>query len=99
MTDAIALDPSNALAHNNLAIDLLMKGGDLGEAEKEIREAIKIAPQDAIYHWTYGGILEAKNDIPGAIDAIEEYIRRGDPDNDGEQRLAKLRAKLETSTQ
>jgi Tfp pilus assembly protein PilF len=39
---AIELDPSNALAHNNLA-NLLMKGGDLGEAEKEIREAIRIA--------------------------------------------------------
>jgi hypothetical protein len=35
-----------------------------------------------------------KNDIPGAIEATEKYIQAGDPDNDGEERLARLRAKL-----
>jgi hypothetical protein len=29
--------------------------------------------------------------------ALEEYIRLGNPFNDGEQRLAKLRKKLETT--
>ena len=44
-----------------------------------------------------GECLETKNDIPGAIEAIKEYIRRGDPDNDGEQRLKELSAKLKTT--
>ena len=91
-----------------------MRRGDLGEAEKEIREAIKIAPESelGLYHWTYGEILEEKNDIPGAIKETEESIRlyREVPQFDGndeteddfeenKQRLKKLRAKLETSTQ
>ena len=95
---AIELDPSGGAYHNNLA-DLLMKGGDLGEAEKEILKAIKIDPQVALSHMTYGEILEKKNDIPGAIKETEEFVRLGGHGrNDGKLRLADLR-KLETSTQ
>ena len=90
---AIELDPSYAALHNNLA-DCLMNRGDLGGAETSVRIAIEIDPNEAIAHFTLGEILEKKNDIPGAIDAIKEYIRRGDPDNDGEQQLATLREKL-----
>ena len=65
-----------------------------GEAEKEIREAIKITPQFAGYHWTYGEILEAKNDIPGAIKLVEEYKNLGGDATKATKRLARLRAKL-----
>ena len=94
---AIGLDPSGGDYHNNLAF-FLMERGDLGQAEKEICEAIKIAPQVAVYHFTYGAILEAKNDIPGAVKLMEEFIRLGgDPRVNGKERLAALRAKLETT--
>ena len=36
----------------------------------------------------------AQEGVDGAIEFTEKYIQAGDPDNDGEQRLARLRAKL-----
>ena len=45
-------------------------------------------------YYGLGNISEKRNDIPGAIKFTEEYIRRGDPDDDGEERLATLRRKL-----
>ena len=72
-----------------------MERGDLGEAEKEIREAIKTNSQDALSHGMLGEILEKKNDIAGAVKQMEECVRLGDvPGNRGKARLATLRAKL-----
>ena len=68
---------------------------DYDGAERHHRKAIELNPKDAYTCWHLSKLLEnQKNDIPGAIKAVEEYIRRGDPDNDGEERLGKLRAKL-----
>ena len=68
---------------------------DYDGAEKMYRKAIELDPRNAYPCWYLSTLLEDhKNDIPGAIEATEEYIRRGDPDNDGEERLEKLRAKL-----
>ena len=58
----------------------------------------ELDPEHAMAYWNLSGLLKRKHDIPGAIEAMEEYIRRGNPDNDGEQRLAYLRRKLEAST-
>ena len=84
-----------------------MRRGDLDEAEKTICKAIEIAPKFALAHWTYGEILENKNDIRGAIKETEESNRLYDEfpqiddddetDEEDEQRLPKLRAKLETT--
>ena len=91
------IDGVMRVAHNDLA-DLFMIQGDLDVAEEVVRRAIVINPEpgseEAVAFFTLSKILEKKNDIPGAIDAIKEYIRRGDPDNDGEQQLATLREKL-----
>ena len=89
----IALDPKHAYAHNNLA-DSLMYLGDLREAEMIIRKAIEMDRKSPTEYYTFSEILEKQNDIPGAIEFTEKYIDAGDPDNDGEQRLEKLRAKL-----
>jgi len=91
-TRCIALDPKHALAHGNLGALLKDVRKDYDGAEKMYRKAIELNPKFAYACWNLSDLLEKKNDIPGAIKAVEEYIRRGNPDNDGEQRLAKLRA-------
>ena len=94
----IALDPNHAEAHNNLGDVLKKVRKDYAGAELHYRKAIELDPEWANACWNLSGLLKRKNDIPGAIEAMEEYIRRGNPDNDGEQRLAYLRRKLEAST-
>ena len=94
-TRCIALDPKHAAAHGNLGNVLKDVRKDYDGAEKMYRKAIELNPKHAVACWNLSRLLEnQKNDIPGAIKAVEEYIRRGDPDNDGEERLEKLRAKL-----
>ena len=94
----IALDPTNAAAHNNLG-NVLNDMKDYDGAERHYRKAIELDPKDTEAHWNLSNLLEKqRDDILGAIKAVEEYIRRGNPDNDGEQRLARLRSQLEGST-
>ena len=72
---------------------------DYDRAEELYRKAIALDPKQTNACWNLSAILERqRNDIPGAIKAVEEYIRRGNPENDGEQDLARLRRKLERST-
>ena len=71
---------------------------DYDGAERMYRKAIALNPKDANTSWNLSTLLEdQRKDIPGAIEAVEEYIRRGTPDNDGKERLATLRAKHETT--
>ena len=59
------------------------------------RKAIEFDPKIPNPYWNLSLLLEnQKNDIPGAIEFTEKYIQAGNPGNDGEQRLKKLRAKL-----
>ena len=90
------VDPSCAEAYNSLGTLLNDVREDYDGAEEMYRKAIELDPNvgEGRIWWGLSECLEKKNDIPGAIEAIEEYIRRGDPDNDGEARLAKLREKL-----
>ena len=66
---------------------------DFDEAEAKYRKAIERAPKKAGLHWNLSLLLEKRGDVKGAIRETQEYIRKGDPDNDGEARLQKLRAK------
>jgi tetratricopeptide (TPR) repeat protein len=98
-TRCIALDPKHAAAHHNLGTLLNDVRKDYDGAKKMYRKAIELDPKITPPLWNLSLILEnQKNDLPGAIEAMEEYIRRGNPDNDGEQRLATLRRKLEART-
>ena len=98
-TRCIALDPKHVVAHCNLGNVLKNVRKDYDGAEKMYRKAIDLDSKKTDACWNLSFILEdQKNDIPGAIKAVEEYIRRGNPDNDGEQRLARLRSQLEGST-
>jgi Tfp pilus assembly protein PilF len=95
----IALDPMHAAAHNNLGSVLDVVRKDYDRAEELYRKAIALDPKQTNACWNLSAILERqRSDIPGAIKAVEEYIRRGNPENDGEQDLARLRRKLERST-
>jgi len=97
-TRCIALDPKNAMAHNNLASVLMNVRKDDAGAERHYRKAIELNPKQTHACWNLSDLLEdERNDIRGAIEAIEEYIRRGNPGNDGHQRLRFLQRKLEAS--
>ena len=61
------------------------------------RKAIELDPKQTYARWNLATILDQqKNDIPGAVKQMEEYVRLGGTPgcSDGEQRLARLRAKL-----
>ena len=86
-------------AHSSLGSVLADMRKDYDGAETHYRKAIELDPKWTNACWNLSRLLERqRNDIPGAIEAMEEYIRRGNPDNDGEQELARLRRKLEGST-
>ena len=98
-TRCIALDQSHVEAHSSLGSVLADVRKDYDGAETHYRKAIELDPKWTNACWNLSRLLERqRNDIPGAIEAMEEYIRRGNPDNDGEQELARLRRKLEGST-
>ena len=94
----LALDPNHTDAHNNLASVLMNVRKDDAGAERHYRKAIELNPKQTHACWNLSDLLEdERNDIRGAIEAIEEYIRRGNPGNDGHQRLRFLQRKLEAS--
>ena len=83
------------MPHYNLG--LLLKGnGDKVNAEASYRRALEIDPNHTDAHWNLSTLLESKGDVKGAIASTEGYIAAGNPDNDGEQRLERLKKKLET---
>ena len=89
---AIEFDPKHASAHVNLGV-LLKKREDYDEAEAMYRKAIELEPERVNAHWNLSILLETRGDVEGAIRETREYIRKGDPENDGEARVKKLLAK------
>jgi len=97
---AIELDPKHAPAHNNLGKLLHDVRKAYDGAEKMYRKAIEHNPKYPNPYWDLSQILEKqKNDIPGAVKLMQEFVRLGGIPgwNDGKERLAQLRAKLETT--
>lgn len=74
--------------------DLLGTTPGLNDApsEGEAREAIKENPKNAQAHLDLADALQAENDIPGAIGALEKYVELEPNDPDGLQKLAGLYA-------
>ena len=94
---SIELDPrsgARSQTYVHLGSLLEVKRRDTIGAEQMYRKALELIPRVAKLHFILGTVMEKNGNIPGAIKAVEEYIRLGNPDNDGEQRLATLRAKL-----
>merc|ERR1712167_263403 len=94
---AIELDPNGAEVHYSLGV-VLHERKDYDGAEKMYQKAIDLDPSYVAPLWNLSLILKnQKNDIPGAIKLMEEYVNLGGNSfSNGKQRLAKLRAKLET---
>ena len=82
------------MAHYTLGTLLMDHKKDIDGAEQQSRLAIKLDRNHALAHWNLSTLLEKRGDLRGAIDAVKGYIAAGNPDNDGEQRLAGLESKI-----
>jgi tetratricopeptide (TPR) repeat protein len=71
---AVAVQPGNAAAWNNLGVTLLQKG-DTDAAIAAFREAIRLDPADPKAHYHYGVILLRMGDLAGATAAFRQAIR------------------------
>ena len=71
-------------------------GKDYDGAARHYRKSLELDPKLTAARWNLSLILEEqKNDIPGAVKLMEEYVNLGGNSfSDGKDRLAKLRAKL-----
>ena len=65
--------PGSAMAHNNLA-DVLRRQDRLGEAEAEIKEALRLDPQNLAAHVNAGLFREARGDIKAGIDYLRAAV-------------------------
>ena len=64
----------SAWPHLNMAITLKFLGRN-EEAEKELREAVRLNPEMAQAHYQLGTVLEAEDHTDAAITALQEAIR------------------------
>lgn len=67
----VAQRPDNGRAHLHLAIDLLASQ-QLAEAERHLREAVRLTPEDATAHLDLGLARYSGGDVPGAIAQLEQ---------------------------
>jgi len=91
---AIAIDPKHAAAYRSLGTLLVNVRKDYSGAEAAYRTAITLDPKHATVHMNLSYVLQNQGSLTGAIDATHDYIRAGNPHNDGEQRLVRLQAQL-----
>ena len=89
----LELNPNHAGAHCGLGNYLHRVCKDDARAEEHLQTAIRLDPNIAPAHFGLAGVLEKRGDLDGAMHEMREYIRKGDPDRDGEAHLAELRAK------
>lgn len=94
-TRCIALDPTHVEAHCSLGNVLICVRRDYANAKRMYRKTIDLDPTNATAHWALSRILQRKDDFPGAVKLMEEFVRLGGfPGSDGKRRLAMLRRNL-----
>lgn len=71
---ALAVDPENNIAHNNLGV-FLRSSGRAGEGEKHLREAIRIDPTHAEARFNLGNALFEGERFEEAVAQYREAIR------------------------
>ena len=84
---ALEVDPNHKGALNNLGGILICK--DVNGAERMYRKVIELDPKYTNSIWGLSTCREKLNDIPGAIEFMEQYLSLGGS-LDGESRLATL---------
>jgi len=72
--EAIALDPTFTLPHNNLGILLAMQGKN-EEAAKHFAQALRADPRDAATHYNLGALLAKTGRTAEATAHFEEALR------------------------
>ncbi len=90
VVQALALDPSNAMAHQRLGI-LLMRDGDFQAAEREFRTALRLRPDDVRSHFGIGAALAKTGRRAEAVRELQVFLQLA-PDTPANQRLI-LRAR------
>lgn len=74
LEQALALDPSNPVAHRKLGV-LLLQSHDLPGAEREFRAAVRLRPNDARSHLGLAISLRAMGRREEARQEFKEYQR------------------------
>ena len=72
--EAVAQDPSLAIAWNGLSL-ALRKAGDLDGALEAARRLIELEPEDALSHTNLSILLQMKGMIPEAEDAKAQAMQ------------------------
>lgn len=75
--EAIRLDSEFADAHQRRGLILYDTGGDLGESERSLRAAIRLAPSDVQAHNTLALILCARRDRLALFGLLQDMDARG----------------------
>lgn len=64
-------------------------------AEKEALAAIEADPTNPRHHWNLMLVFEMRKEWRRALEQVDLYIDKGDPDHDGQAKRDRLLAKLE----
>lgn len=63
-------------------------------AEREALADIEADPTNPRHHWNLMVVFEMRKDWEGALEQVELYIAKGDPDQDGQAKKEALVAKM-----
>ena len=74
MKKAIELNPANAQALNYLGYTYAEEGRNLDEAEKLIKRALDIEPEDGFYVDSLGWVYYQKGDYKQAVEQLERAV-------------------------
>ena len=86
---ALALDPNRAIFHTQLAyLTGQGVGGDLPQAESELRKAVQLDPKQVRAHLTLAGIMEHNGDRAGAEKEYNAAVQNAPTDLPAREALA-----------
>ncbi len=99
MKKAIAINPANAQALNYLGYTYAEEGRNLDEAEKLIKRALDIEPEDGFYIDSLGWVYYQKGNYQRAVEQLERAVNLTNSDptitehlGDAYQKIGKLQA-------